>query len=216
MARSVWKGPFVEESLIKKVEKVKNDPNRKPIKTWSRKSTIIPDFVGFSFLIYNGKKFIPITVSEDMVGHKFGEFAPTRQFFGHTPANKKYKKIDIKTVKSVNKNVRSSVRKLKPILKSIVGKKVDVAMRDLTFSEKRISKDVKKTISSAVANAENNYQYDIDNLIVKEAYCGKQIIMKRFRARAKGRAAEIMKPYSNVTIILTEQTKQTERDGAKG
>ena len=130
--------------------------------------------------------------------------------------SKKNKKIDIKTVKSINNNVRSSVRKLKPILKSIVGKKVDVAMRDLNFSEKRISKDVKKTISSAVANAENNYQYDIDNLIVKEAYCGKQIIMKRFRARAKGRAAEIMKPYSNVTIILTEQIKQTERDGAKG
>ena len=130
--------------------------------------------------------------------------------------SKKDKKIDIKTVKSVNKNVRSSVRKLKPILKSIVGKKVDVAIRDLTFSEKRISKDVKKTISSAVANAENNYQYDIDNLIVKEAYCGKQIIMKRFRARAKGRAAEIMKPYSNVTIILTEQRKQTDRDGTKG
>ena len=129
--------------------------------------------------------------------------------------SKKDKKIDIKTVKSVNKNVRSSVRKLKPILKSIVGKKVDVAMRDLTFSEKRISKDVKKTISSAVANAENNYQYDIDNLIVKEAYCGKQIIMKRFRARAKGRAAEIMKPYSNLTIILTEKVKQTEKHGTK-
>ena len=121
-----------------------------------------------------------------------------------------------KLVRSINNNIRSSVRKLNPILKGIVGKKVDVAMRDLTFSEKRISKDVKKTISSAVANAENNYQYDIDNLIVKEAYCGKQITMKRFRARAKGRAAEIMKPYSNVTIILTEQTKQTERDGAKG
>ena len=88
---------------------------------------------------------------------------------------KKDKKIDIKMVKSVNKNVRSSVRKLKPILKSIVGKKVDVAIRDLSFSEKRISKDVKKTISSAVANAENNFQYDIDNLIVKEAYCGKQV-----------------------------------------
>ena len=128
---------------------------------------------------------------------------------------KKDKKIDIKMVKSVNKNVRSSVRKLKPILKSIVGKKVDVAMRDLSFSEKRISKDVKKTISSAVANAENNFQYDIDNLIVKEAYCGKQVIMKRFRPRAKGRAAEIMKPYSNVTIILTEQAKQTERHGTK-
>ena len=89
MARSVWKGPFVEESLIKKAEKQKNETNKKPIKTWSRKSTIIPDFVGISFLIYNGKKFIPITVSEDMVGHKFGEFSPTRQFSGHTPADKK-------------------------------------------------------------------------------------------------------------------------------
>ena len=91
MSRAVWKGPFVEESLIKKVEKQKNETNRKPIKMWSRKSTIIPDFVGFSFLIYNGKKFIPITVSEDMVGHKFGEFAPTRQFARHTPADKKAK-----------------------------------------------------------------------------------------------------------------------------
>ena len=91
MARSVWKGPFVEESLIKKVDKEKNNPNKKPIKTWSRKSTIIPDFIGLSVLIYNGKKFIPITVSEDMVGHKLGEFAPTRQFFGHTPADKKAK-----------------------------------------------------------------------------------------------------------------------------
>ena len=89
MSRSVWKGPFVDESLMKKVDKIKNESNRKPIKTWSRKSTIIPDFVGLSFLIYNGKKFIPITVSEDMVGHKLGEFAPTRTFKGHTPADKK-------------------------------------------------------------------------------------------------------------------------------
>jgi|TARA_A100001035_G_scaffold211364_1_gene171209 large subunit ribosomal protein L22 len=125
------------------------------------------------------------------------------------------KKIDTKSVKSVNKNVRSSTRKLKPILKSIVGKKVDVAIRDLTFSDKRISKDVKKTISSAVANAENNYQYDIDKLIIKEAYCGKQVVMKRFRARAKGRAAEIMKPYSNLTIVLSEQQKKTESHGTK-
>ena len=123
--------------------------------------------------------------------------------------------IDSKLVKSVNKNVRSSTRKLKPILRSIVGKKVDIAIRDLSFSDKRISKDVKKTISSAIANAENNYQYDIDKLIVKEAYCGKQVIMKRFRARAKGRAAEIMKPYSNLTIILTEQSKTKETHGTK-
>ena len=130
---------------------------------------------------------------------------------------KNNKDIDLKQVRSVNKNVRSSVRKLKPILKSIVGKKVEKAIRDLSFSEKRISKDVRKTISSAVANAENNFQYDIDNLIVKEAFCGKQVIMKRFRARAKGRAAEIMKPYSNVTIILSEQMKQKEKEhGTKG
>ena len=103
--------------------------------------------------------------------------------------SKKSKKIkDSKIVRSVNKNVRSSTRKLKPILKLIVGKKVDVAIRDLSFSEKRISNEVKKTISSAVANAENNFQYDIDKLIVKEAYCEKQIVMKRFRAREKGRA----------------------------
>ena len=128
---------------------------------------------------------------------------------------KKDTKKNSKLVRSINKNVRSSTRKLKPILKSIVGKKVDVAMRDLTFSEKRISKDVKKTISSAVANAENNYQYDIDKLIVKEAYCGKQIVMKRFRARAKGRAAPIKKPYSNLTIILSETKKIEEKHGTK-
>ena len=123
---------------------------------------------------------------------------------------------DKKIVRSVNRNVRSSTRKLKPILKSIVGKNVDIAIRNLSFSDKRISNDVKKTISSAVANAENNYQYNIDNLVVKEAYCGKQVIMKRFRARAKGRAAPIIKPYSNVTIILTERTKQKESHGSKG
>ena len=119
-----------------------------------------------------------------------------------------------KDVKSVNKNVRSSTRKLNPILKAIVGKKVDIALRNLTFSEKRISKDIKKTISSAVANAENNFQYDIDKLVVKEAYCGKQIVMKRFRPRAKGRASPILKPYSNLTIILTEKKKE-ESHGAK-
>ena len=99
MARSIWKGPFVEESVIKKVDKQKNETNKKPIKIWSRKSTIIPDFVGISFLIYNGKKFIPITVSEDMVGHKLGEFAPTRTFFGHTPADKKAKPAEAEAKK---------------------------------------------------------------------------------------------------------------------
>ncbi len=128
---------------------------------------------------------------------------------------KKIDKSNEKTVKSVNNGIRSSVRKLNPILRSIVGKKVDVAIRDLQFSEKRVTKDVRKTISSAIANAENNFQYDIDNLIVKEAYCGKKIVMKRFRPRAKGRAAPILKPWSTVTIILSE-AKQMEKHGTKG
>ena len=89
MSRAIWKGPFVDPSLLKKVEKLKGQTNTQPIKTWSRKSTIIPEFVGFSFLIHNGRKFIPIKISEEMVGHKLGEFAPTRQFHGHTPADKK-------------------------------------------------------------------------------------------------------------------------------
>jgi large subunit ribosomal protein L22 len=129
--------------------------------------------------------------------------------------NKKNKTEDkLNTAKSVNKNIRSSTRKLNPILKAIVGKKVDIAIRNLTFSDKRISQEVKKTLSSAVANAENNSQYDIDKLIVKEAYCGKQIVMKRFRPRAKGRAAPIKKPYSNLTIILSEM-KKVEKHGTK-
>ena len=127
---------------------------------------------------------------------------------------KKIDKPNEKTVKSVNNGIRSSVRKLNPILRSIVGKKVDVAIRDLQFSEKRVTRDVRKTISSAVANAENNFQYDIDKLIVKEAYCGKKIVMKRFRPRAKGRAAPILKPWSTVTIILSE-AKQMEKHGTK-
>ena len=127
---------------------------------------------------------------------------------------KKIDKFNDKTVKSVNNGIRSSVRKLNPILRSIVGKKVDVAIRDLQFSEKRVTRDVRKTISSAVANAENNFQYDIDKLFVKEAYCGKKIVMKRFRPRAKGRAAPKLKPWSTVTIILSE-AKQMEKHGAK-
>ena len=126
----------------------------------------------------------------------------------------KIKKSKDKTVRSINNNIRSSVRKLNPILRAIVGKKVDIAIRDLQFSEKRITKDIRKTINSAVANAENNFQSDIDKLIIKEAYCGKKITMKRFRPRAKGRAAPILKPYSSVTIILTEK-QQMESHGSK-
>ena len=120
------------------------------------------------------------------------------------------------TVKAINRNVRSSPRKINNLLKNIRGKKVDIAIRDLSFARQRIASEIKKTVQSAVANAENNNQYDIDNLYIKEAYVGKSIILKRFRARAKGRASAIKKPYSNVTIILSEKKiKKEEKHGTK-
>tara|TARA_B100000686_G_scaffold268385_1_gene283882 strand:+ start:117 stop:500 length:384 start_codon:yes stop_codon:yes gene_type:complete len=119
-------------------------------------------------------------------------------------------------IKAINRNIRSSPRKINTLLKNIRGKKADIAIRDLSFARQRIAFDIKKTVQSAVANAENNYQFDIDNLYVKEAYVGKSIVLKRFRARAKGRASGIKKPYSNLTIILTENiNKKEESHGTK-
>ena len=120
------------------------------------------------------------------------------------------------TVKAINRNVRSGARKINILLKNIRGKKVDVAIRNLSFARQRIASEIKKTVQSAVANAENNNQFDIDNLYIKEAYVGKSIVLKRFRARAKGRASSIKKPYSNLTIILSENiNKKGELHGSK-
>ena len=120
------------------------------------------------------------------------------------------------SVMAVNRNVKSRPRKVNLLLRNIRGKKADIVIRDLTFAKQRIAFDIKKTVQSAIANAENNNQYDIDNLYVSEAYVGKSIVLKRFRARAKGRASPIKKPYSNVTIILSEKTKKTEdKHGSK-
>ncbi len=117
-------------------------------------------------------------------------------------------------VKAINKNVRSSPRKLSLVCNFIKGKKADIALRDLEFTRKRVAKDVSKTVKSAISNAENNYQYDIDNLIVKEAYVGKSLVMKRYRPRAKGRASPIKKPFSRITIIL-EEKKLDKKQGTK-
>lgn len=120
------------------------------------------------------------------------------------------------TVKSINRNVRSSPRKVNLLLKNIRGKKADIVLRDLSFARQRVAMDIKKTVESAIANAENNNQYDIDNLYVHEAYVGKSIVLKRFRARAKGRAAPIKKSFSNITIILSEKIdKKKEVHGTK-
>ena len=120
------------------------------------------------------------------------------------------------TVKAINRNIRSGARKINILLKNIRGKKVDVAIKNLSFARQRIASEIRKTVQSAVANAENNNQFDIDNLYVKEAYVGKSIVLKRFRARAKGRASPILKPYSNLTIILSENiNKKGELHGSK-
>ena len=120
------------------------------------------------------------------------------------------------TVKAINRNVRSGARKINILLKNIRGKKVDVAIKNLSFARQRIASEIKKTVQSAIANAENNNQFDIDNLYIKEAYVGKSIVLKRFRARAKGRASSIIKPYSNLTIILSENiNKKGELHGSK-
>jgi large subunit ribosomal protein L22 len=108
-------------------------------------------------------------------------------------------------VKAINRSIRSSPRKLNLLLKNIRGKKADIAIRDLSFARQRIASEVKKTVQSAIANAENNNQYDIDNLYIEEAYVGKSIVLKRFRPRAKGRASGIKKPYANLTIVLAER-----------
>ena len=120
-----------------------------------------------------------------------------------------------KLVIAINKNVKSSTRKVNLLLKFIKGKKAEIALRDLSFARQRIALDVKKTVQSAIANAENNFQYDIDNLYVKEAYVGKSVTLKRFRPRAKGRASPIKKPYSKVTIILSEKLNKMEEHGTK-
>ena len=122
-----------------------------------------------------------------------------------------------KIAKAINRNISSSPRKINILLKNIRGKKVDLAIRDLSFARQRIAFDIKKTIESAVANAENNNQFDIDNLYIEEAYVGKSLVLKRFRARAKGRASGIKKPYSNLTIILSEKLEsEKESHGSKG
>ena len=122
--------------------------------------------------------------------------------------------IENTLVKAINKNVRSSPRKLSLVCNFIKGKKADIALRDLEFTRKRVAKDVSKTVKSAISNAENNYQYDIDNLIVKEAYVGKSLVMKRYRPRAKGRASPIKKPFSRITIVL-EEKKLDKKQGTK-
>ena len=219
MSRSVWKGPFVDSNVLKKAEKSRESGRSEVIKIWSRRSTILPQFVGLTFGVYNGRKHIPVNVSEDMIGQKFGEYSPTRTYYGHAADNN----AKCKLVMGNDKNPRrvadneamaktrmllTAPQKLILVAAMIRGKKVEKALSDLTFSKKRISDDVKKCLQSAIANAENNHNLDVDELVVAEAYVGKNLIMKRGRPRARGRFGRIIKPFSELTIKVRQVEEQ--------
>ena len=216
MARSVWKGPFVDGYLLKKADAARSSGRHEMIRIWSRRSTILPQFVGLTFGVYNGQKHIPVIVTEEMVGHKFGEFAPTRSFYGHSsdrkakrscggegsapsaapaaaPAaggfvrrgevlmskKKRERALADNEAKAVARMLRISPQKLNLLAQLIRGKKVAAALADLEFSRKRIARDVRKCLESAIANAENNHDLDVDDLVVVEAHVGKALVIKR-------------------------------------
>ena len=222
MTRAVWKGPFVHPSLLKKLINLKTTLEKNQSKLGPETQRLFQILLG-NFMIHNGKSFVPITISEEMVGHKLGELLllellkDIRLLIKRLLLKKLHHQInqpgELKMqknnniVKAVNKNVRSSPRKISLVLDHIRGKKVDAVLRDLDFIRKKISSDVSKTVKSAIANAENNNQFDIDNLYVKEAYVGKSLVMKRFRPEQRT-GKPIKKPFSRITIILSERKEK--------
>ena len=219
MSRSVWKGPFVDGYLLKKAEKVRESGRNEVIKIWSRRSTILPQFVGLTFGVYNGQKHIPVNVTEEMIGHKFGEFSPTRTYYGHAADKKAKRRVTMGKDKNprrvadneamaMNRMMRISPQKLNLVAGMIRGKRADQALNMLAFSKKRIAADVRKTLQSAIANAENNHGLDVDELVVAEAFVGKNMVLKRGRPRARGRFGRIMKPFSQLTIKVRQVEEQ--------
>ncbi len=220
MSRSVWKGPFVDSFVLKKAEKARESGRNEVIKIWSRRSTILPQFVGLTFGVYNGKKHIPVNVTEEMIGQKFGEYSPTRTYYGHAARvlflahgllplrflEKNPRRVADNEAMAVSRMLRTSPQKLNLVAALIRNKPVDKALSDLTFSKKRVAEDVKKTLQSAIANAENNHGLDVDDLIVAEAWVGKNMVLKRGRPRARGRFGKILKPFSQVTIKVRQVT----------
>ena len=224
MARSVWKGPFVDGYLLGKAEASRASGRNEIIKIWSRRSTILPQFVGLVFGVYNGHKFLPVQVNENMVGHKFGEFSPTRTFrqpFGRQEGEagmskpKHARALAETEAQAILSNIRVSPRKLNLVAGMIRNLPAGQAVSTLTFSKRRIAQQVRKTLESAIANAENNHQLDVDQLIVTRAEVGKSIVMKRFMARGRGKSSRIEKFFSHLKIVVAErQAPAPEKEAA--
>ncbi len=195
MARSVKKGPFIDAHLMKKVRTMIDSGEKRVVKTWSRRSTITPEMVGFTFAVHNGRKFIPVFITENAVGHHLGEFAPTRTFHGHS-GDRKGK------VEGAARFVRLTAQKARLVVALIRGKPVEAAMALLEYTPKRGAKVVLKTLRSAVANAEATQQADVDVLYVKRAFVDEGPTAKRFLPRAHGRATKIFKRTSHITVVV--------------
>ena len=239
MARSVWKGPFVDGYLLKKAETARASGRHEMIRIWSRRSTILPQFVGVTFGVYNGQKHIPVMVTEEMVGHKFGEFAPTRTFYGHTSDRKAKRSSGRRRAAPARRRPRR--RQAKALRGTIMGKPRrertlpeneakavarmlrvspaeaqsrraadprqegrDCARRSAVLAASASPRTCKKCLESAIANAENNHDLDVDDLIVAEAHVGKALVIKRFTPRGRGRMGRIMKPFANLTIVVRQ------------
>ena len=215
MTRSVWKGPFVDGYLLKKAEAVQSSGRKDVIKTWSRRSTIMPQFVGLTFGVHNGQKHVPVLGQRRHGRHEAGRVRahpllprPRGRQEGQEEVamSQKQKPRRLAASKRWPRCARCAPapRKLNLVAQSIRGLKVQRALNELEFSHKRIAKDVRKALYSAISNAENNHNLDIDSLVVAEAFVGKNLVMKRFAARARGRASRIEKPFSEITIVVRE------------
>ena len=208
MSRSLKKGPFCDDHLMKKVEELNKAGKKQVIKTWSRRSTIFPQFVEHTFAVYNGKEHLPVYVTEDMVGHKLGEFVPTRKYGGHGDNDKKAKRYGgnvIMEVKSTAKTLRIPPRKARIVIDLIRGKDAAEAAAILKFTPNVAAEAVGKVLKSAVANAVNNHDMDEEKLYVKACYANEGVTLKRFMPRAKGSASAIHKRTSHITVVVDER-----------
>ena len=196
MARSIKKGPYVFKRLLKKVQKLNKEGKKEVIKTWSRRSTIFPDFIGHTFAVHNGKDFIPVYVTEDMVGHKLGEFSLTRKCGEGRNSME---------AKAIAKTVRISALKSRLVMRLINGKNVDEAFGILNNMNSKASRVIKKVLTSAVANAENNHNLDKTKLYVKEAYVNDGPVLKRSVPDSRGRIARNDHRTSHVTVVVAER-----------
>ena len=227
MSRSLKKGPFVDVPLLEKIEVMNRTNEKKVIKTWSRRSTVVPEMVGHTLAVHNGKKFIPVYVTENMVGHKLGEFAPTRQFKGHTTKADKAAAVAaprgwrrqgrrvMVQAEATAKYIRTSAQKAGLVLDLIRGRDVNHALATLRFARKSIAKDIEKVLRSAIANAQNKDGFggDVDRLFVAACYANQGPSQKRIRPAPMGRAFRVVKRTAHLTVKVAERPVQDRRGG---